>query len=41
MEKYESFRKRDVELGHIVKGRDTTIATKLQHFLHYNNRDIS
>ena len=27
VEKYLSFRKRDVELGHIVKGRHTTIAT--------------
>ena len=29
VEKYLSFRKRDVELGHIVKGRHTTIATHL------------
>ena len=27
VEKYLSFRKRDVELGHIVKGRHATIAT--------------
>jgi hypothetical protein len=31
VEKYLSFRKRDVELGHIVKGRLATIATHLQH----------
>ena len=30
VEKYLSFRQRDVELGHIVKGRHTTIATHLQ-----------
>tara|TARA_B100001059_G_scaffold167295_1_gene166893 strand:+ start:240 stop:536 length:297 start_codon:yes stop_codon:yes gene_type:complete len=30
VEKYLSFCKRDVELGHIVKGRLTTIATRLQ-----------
>jgi len=32
VEKYLSFRQRDVELGHIVKGRHTTIATHLQHY---------
>ena len=32
VEKYLSFRMRDVELGHIVKGRHTTIAIYLQHF---------
>ena len=32
VEKYLSFRMRDVELGHIVKGRHTTIATHLQHY---------
>ena len=26
---------RDVEFGHIVKGRHTTIATHLQHFLSF------
>ena len=35
VEKYLSFRMRDVELGHIVKGRHTTIATHLQHFLSF------
>lgn len=39
VEKYLSFRKRDVELGHIVKGRHTTIATHLQHFLSYIGKD--
>jgi len=35
VEKYLSFRMRNVELGHIVKGRHATIATHLQHFLNY------
>jgi hypothetical protein len=35
VEKYLSFRMRDVKLGHIVKGRHTTITTHLQHFLSY------
>ena len=39
MEKYLSFRMRDVELGHIVKGRHTTIATHLQHFLSFIGKD--
>jgi hypothetical protein len=30
---------RDVELGHIVKGRHATIATHLQHFLSYIGKD--
>ena len=29
----------DVELGHIVKGRHTTIATHLQHFLSFIGKD--
>ena len=39
VEKYLSFRQRDVELGHIVKGRHTTIATHLQHFLCFIGKD--
>jgi len=39
VEKYLSFRMRDVELGHIVKGRHTTIATHLQHFLGFIGKD--
>ena len=39
VEKYLSFRQRDVELGHIVKGRHTTIATHLQHFLSFIGKD--
>ena len=39
VEKYLNFRKRDVELGHIVKGRHATIATHLQHFLSYIGKD--
>ena len=39
VEKYLSFRMRDVELGHIVKGRHTTIATHLQHFLSFIGKD--
>ena len=34
-----SFRMRDVELGHIVKGRHITIATHLQHFLSFIGKD--
>ncbi|MEM7047267.1 MAG: hypothetical protein AAF442_06420 [Pseudomonadota bacterium] len=40
VERYLKFRQRDVELGHIVKGRYTTIATHLQHFLSYIGKDI-
>ena len=39
VEKYLSFRQRDVELGHIVKGRHLTIATHLQHFLSFIGKD--
>ena len=39
VEKYLSFRMRDVELGHIVKGRHITIATHLQHFLSFIGKD--
>lgn len=39
VEKYLNFRKRDVELGHIVKGRLSTISTHLQHFLNYIGKD--
>ena len=39
VEKYLSFRMRDVELGHIVKGRHTTITTHLQHFLSFIGKD--
>jgi integrase len=39
VEKYLSFRKRDVELGHIVSGRLATIATHLQHFLSFIGKD--
>ncbi len=39
VEKYLSFRMRDVELGHIVKGRNTTIVTHLQHFLSFIGKD--
>ena len=39
VEKYLSFRKRDVELGHIVSGRLSTIATHLQHFLSFIGKD--
>ena len=39
MEKYLSFRMRDVELGHIVKGQHTTIATHLQQFLSFIGKD--
>ena len=39
VEKYLSFCMRDVELGHIIKGRHTTIATHLQHFLSFIGKD--
>ena len=39
VEKYLNFRQRDVELGHIVRGRHTTIAIHLQHFLSYIGKD--
>ena len=39
VEKYLSFRQQDVKLGHIVKGRHTTIATHLQHFLSFIGKD--
>ena len=39
VEKYLSFRMRDVELRHIVKGRHTTIAKHLQHFLCFIGKD--
>jgi len=39
VEKYLNFCMRDVELGHIVKGRHTTIATHLQHFLSFIGKD--
>ena len=35
----EDFRKRDVELGHIVSGRLATIATHLQHWLSFIGKD--
>jgi len=39
VEKYLSFRKRDVELGHIVSERLATIATYLQHWLNFIGKD--
>jgi site-specific recombinase XerD len=39
VEKYLTYRKRDLELGHIVSGRLATIATHLQHFLSYIGKD--
>ena len=33
VEKYFSFGKREVELGHIIKGQHATIATNLQYFI--------
>jgi len=39
VEKYLSFRMRDVELGHIVKGKHTTIAARLQHSLRYIGKE--
>jgi len=38
VEKYLSLRMRDVELGHIVKGRHTTIATTDNAKRHRTNR---
>jgi len=38
-EKYLKFRKHDVELGYIAKGRLTTIATHLQHWLAFIGKD--
>jgi len=35
-----SFGMRDVELRHIVNGRQTTIITHLQHFLSFIDKDI-
>ena len=39
VEKHLSFLLRDVEQGHIVKGRHTTIATHLLHFPSYIGKD--
>ena len=39
VEKYFSFRMGGVELGHMVKGRHTTIAMHLQHFLSFISKD--
>ena len=39
VEKHLSFRKRDVELGHIVSERLAAIATHLQHFLNFIAKD--
>ena len=39
MQQYVDFRKRDVELGHIVSGRLATIATHLQHWLGFIGKD--
>ena len=39
VEKYLSFRQRDDELWHIVKGRLATIATHQQHFLSFIGKD--
>ena len=39
VEKYLSFRKRDVELGHIVSGRLAKIATHLQHVLSFIGKE--
>ncbi len=39
VQQYLDFRKRDVELGHIVSGRLATIATHLQHFLSFIGKD--
>ena len=39
MQQYLDFRKRDVELGHIVSGRLATIATHLQHWLSFIGKD--
>ena len=39
VQQYVDFRKRDVELGHIVSGRLATIATHLQHWLSFIGKD--
>jgi hypothetical protein len=39
VEKYLSFRKWDVELRHIAKGRHTTITTHLLNFLSFIGKD--
>ena len=39
VQQYLDFRKRDVELGHIVSGRLATIATHLQHWLSFIGKD--
>jgi integrase len=39
VELYLQARERDVELGHIVKGRHATIATHLQHWLSFIGKD--
>ena len=39
VQQYVDFRKRDVELGHIVSGRLATIATHLQHCLSFIGKD--
>jgi len=39
VERYLEFRKRDVEMGHIVEGRLTTIITHLGHWLDFIKRD--
>ena len=39
VQQYVDFRKRDVEMGHIVSGRLATIATHLQHWLSFIGKD--
>jgi hypothetical protein len=39
VQQYLDFRKRDVELGHIVSGRLATIATHLQHWLSFIGKE--
>jgi integrase len=39
VERYLEFRKRDVEMGHIVEGRLATIATHLGHWLAFIKKD--
>ncbi len=39
VQQYVDFRKRDVELGHIVSGRLARIATHLQHWLSFIGKD--
>ena len=39
VQQYVDFRKRDVELGHILSGRLATIATHLQHWLSFIGKD--